>query len=86
MQDPDVSYLSAEYRSILDQAETIRTQFKEQPQHLDHLTALIRDLYLDFCKLTGISTPKARLPALDKLLTDHKSSLQEVMDFMLFKA
>jgi hypothetical protein len=25
---------------------------QEQPQHLDHLVALMKDLYLDFCKLT----------------------------------
>mmetsp|Transcript_18765 Transcript_18765/g.40356 ORF Transcript_18765/g.40356 Transcript_18765/m.40356 type:complete len:735 (+) Transcript_18765:308-2512(+) len=83
--DGDVSYLTPEYKGILDDAEGIRTAYKEQPQHLDHLTALIKDLYLDFCRLTGISTPKQRLPMLEQLLADTRSTLQQVMDFMLGK-
>lgn len=85
MQDGDVSYLSPEYRSVLDNADKIKQEFKEQPQHLDHLCALIKDLYLDFCKLTGVSTPKQRLPALDQLLSDTRGTLDQIMDFMLGK-
>lgn len=84
MQDSEVmSYLSREYKDILEQAESIRTQFKEQPQHLDHLQALIKDLYFDWCRLSGISAPKARMPMLDQLLNDTRSTLDQVMEFML---
>ncbi|KAG2493069.1 hypothetical protein HYH03_008732 [Edaphochlamys debaryana] len=82
MQDGDVSYLSPEYRSVLDRADKIRQEYKEQPQHLDHLVALIKDLYLDFCKLTGVATPKTRIPALDQLLLDPGSSLEDLMEFL----
>jgi len=86
MQDPDVgSYLSPEYKKILNDSEAIRTAYKEQPQHLDHLTSLIKDLYQDFCKLTGISAPKQRMPMLEQLLADPRSTLDQVMDFMLGK-
>jgi len=85
MQDGDVSYLSPEYRKLLDQADKIKADYKEQPQHLDHITALIKDLYLDFCRLTGISTSKQRLPALEHLLADTKSTLDQAMDFVLGK-
>ena len=85
MQDGDVSYLSPEYRKLLDQADRIKADYKEQPQHLDHIMALIKDLYLDFCRLTGISTSKQRLPALEQLLTDTRSTLEQVMDFVLGK-
>lgn len=39
----------------------------------------------DFCKLSGIATPKQRLPMLEQLLADPRSSLEQVMDFMLNK-
>ncbi|GIL85198.1 hypothetical protein Vretimale_10813 [Volvox reticuliferus] len=83
MQDGDVSYLSDEYRSVLERADKIRQEYKEQPQHLDHLIALIKDLYLDFCKLSGVSTPKQRLPALEQLLNDTSSTLEQLMEFLL---
>lgn len=83
MQDGDVSYLAPEYKQVLDRADKIQQEYKEQPQHLDHLIALIKDLYLDFCKLSGVSTPKARLPALEQLLTDTSSTLDQLMDFLL---
>jgi hypothetical protein len=30
---------------IINDAATIKAAYKEQPQHLDHLTSLIKDLY-----------------------------------------
>lgn len=32
-------------QQILNDAEAIRAEYKEQPQHLDHLCSLIKDLY-----------------------------------------
>eukprot|EP00198_Chlamydomonas_reinhardtii_P000372 XP_001689707.1 bardet-biedl syndrome 7 protein [Chlamydomonas reinhardtii] len=83
MQDGDISYLSQDYKSVLDRADKIRQEYKEQPQHLDHLVALIKDLYLDYCKLTGVATPKQRLPALEQLLNDTSSTLEQLMEFLL---
>ncbi|KAG2424531.1 hypothetical protein HXX76_014412 [Chlamydomonas incerta] len=83
MQDGDISYLSEDYKSVLDRADKIRQEYKEQPQHLDHLVALIKDLYLDYCKLTGVATPKQRLPALEQLLNDTSSTLEQLMEFLL---
>ena len=37
------------------------------------------------CRLTGVTAPKQRLPMLDKILADTRSTLDEVMDFMLNK-
>eukprot|EP00955_Chlamydomonas_euryale_P075057 362201-Chlamydomonas_euryale.AAC.7 len=39
---------------VLDEADKIRSEFKEQPQHLDHMVQLIKDLYLDFCKYVSL--------------------------------
>lgn len=49
MQDGDVSYLAPEYQEILQRGEAIKAQYRDQPQHLDHLVALIKQLYIDFC-------------------------------------
>ncbi|MEW5302522.1 MAG: hypothetical protein WDW36_005300 [Sanguina aurantia] len=82
MQDGDISYLSEEYKAILDSAESITSEHRDAPQHLDHLVALIKDLYLDSCKLTGISTPKQRMPMLEQLLADPRSTLDQIQEFM----
>ena len=85
-QDGDVSYLAPEFKEMLDQSEAIRTQYKEQPQHLDHLISLIKDLYVDFCRLSGIGSAKQRLPALEQVLLDTRSTLDQVMDLLLGSA
>lgn len=53
-----VTQPGCELLQILDQADEIRVAYKEHPQHLHHLVQLIKDLYHDFCKLTGINTFK----------------------------
>lgn len=37
----------------------------------------------DFCKLAGITAPRQRLPALEQLLSDTRSTLEQVMDFLM---
>ncbi|GFH06076.1 Bardet-Biedl syndrome 7 protein [Haematococcus lacustris] len=86
MQDPEVvNFLPSEYSQILERAQAIRTEYKEQPQHLDHLTSLIKHLYQDFCKLAGIPAARQRLPALEQLLSDPRSCLDQVMEFLVGK-
>ncbi|KAL6757581.1 bardet-biedl syndrome 7 protein [Haematococcus lacustris] len=86
MQDPEVvNFLPSEYSQILERAQAIRTEYKEQPQHLDHLTSLIKNLYQDFCKLAGIPAARQRLPALEQLLSDPRSCLDQVMEFLVGK-
>ena len=45
----------------------------------------LSSLPLPTSRLTGINASKQRLPALEQLLTDTRSTLEQVMDFMLGK-
>ncbi len=40
----------------------------------------------DFCKLAGITAPRARLPILEQLLNDTSSTVDQVLTFMMNKA
>ena len=49
--EDDLSYLSAEYKDILDQADSIRKSFTEQPKMLSYLWTVLTDLYGDMKKI-----------------------------------
>eukprot|EP00753_Platysulcus_tardus_P008396 PLAT15951.1.p1 GENE.PLAT15951.1~~PLAT15951.1.p1 ORF type:complete len:726 (+),score=440.69 PLAT15951.1:25-2202(+) len=53
MQEADLSYLAADYRAILDNAETIRREFKNRPRALEALFGVVSDLYIDKHKFAG---------------------------------
>ncbi|KAF5836041.1 hypothetical protein DUNSADRAFT_6562 [Dunaliella salina] len=84
MQDSDVlSYLPPVYKKVLENADQARAEFKEQPKNLEHLVTIARDQYQDFCKLTGIPAQKQRVQKLEQLLLDARTSLEEVLEFIL---
>ena len=45
--------MSEEYKEILREAETIKTQFKNQERRLTYLWGIIADLYIDSAKIKG---------------------------------
>lgn len=49
--EDDLSFLSAEYRDILDQADSIRKSYTEQPKMLSYLWTVLTDLYGDMKKI-----------------------------------
>jgi len=49
----DTSFLTEEYREIIDNAETLQDAFKKQPCHLERLYGMITDLYIDRHKFKG---------------------------------
>jgi Bardet-Biedl syndrome 7 protein len=51
--EEDVSYLTEEYKEILEKADTIKAEFKLAPRHLDFLRGIVTDLYADGFKLQG---------------------------------
>jgi len=83
MQDGEVDYLSPEYRELLANAEEIRKEFKDQPQHTGQIVGIIKDMYCNFCKHMGLGHPKAKLPALEQLLMDTTSTAEKALEFML---
>ena len=54
MQEPDITWLSEEYITIINDQESIRREHKLRAKSLDYLTILLNDLYLDWNRMHGI--------------------------------
>ena len=69
--DADLSFLSTDYRYIVDHADAIEAEFKSSPRHLEFLKGIVTDLFLDLHKLKG-KNGQAKVPELIRLLeTDY---------------
>jgi len=61
--------LTPEHRDVLDNAVSIREQYKQTPVHLNRLCSMVADLFIDKHKFQGTNV-KAKIPILfDKLNT-----------------
>ena len=56
--------MSEEYKEILREAETIKTQFKNQERRLTYLWGIIADLYIDSAKIKGHHNVQSKMGAL----------------------
>lgn len=74
----DTSFLTEEYREILDNAETLQEAFKKQPCHLERLYGMITDLYIDRHKFKGLNV-KNKVPQLINILDNY--DLNNLMEF-----
>lgn len=71
-------FFSPEYAYILENSDSLMTQFKRQPAHLERLYGMITDLFIDQHKFKGVNV-KSRVPALLEVL--DKYSLQTLVEF-----
>uniref|UniRef100_T1IN54 Bardet-Biedl syndrome 7 protein homolog n=1 Tax=Strigamia maritima TaxID=126957 RepID=T1IN54_STRMM len=76
----DVSFLSPEYREILDNAENLQEEFKKQPCHVDRLYGMITDMFIDKFKFKGTNV-KSKIPALLRILENY--NLIDLIDFFM---
>ena len=53
MGEDNTEFLSAEYREILQDTESIKQKYQEQPRMLAYLWTVIADLYGDAAKING---------------------------------
>ncbi|XP_056011341.1 Bardet-Biedl syndrome 7 protein homolog isoform X4 [Ostrea edulis] len=74
----DTSFMSPEYKQILEDAEELQAEFKRQPCHLERLYGMITDLYIDKFKFKGQNV-KGRVPALLEVLDNY--DLQTLVEF-----
>ena len=74
----DTSFLTEEYREILDNADTLQEAFKKQPCHLERLYGMITDLYIDRYKFKGLNV-KNKVPQLITILDNY--DLNNLMEF-----
>ncbi|ELU07577.1 hypothetical protein CAPTEDRAFT_117810 [Capitella teleta] len=76
--ETDSSFMSPEYKQILEDADKLQTEFKKQPCHLERLYGMITDLYIDKFKFKGQNV-KGRVPMLLEVLDDY--DLNNLVDF-----
>ena len=79
--EPDTTFLSPEYKYILENSVDLETMFKRQPARLERLYGMITDLYIDHNKFKG-NNVKNKVPQLLEIL--DKYELNTLLEF--FKA
>ncbi|CAF4998071.1 unnamed protein product, partial [Rotaria sp. Silwood1] len=72
--------LTPEHRHILNNANSIREQYKQTPVHLNRLCSMVADLFIDKHKFEGINV-KAKIPLLFDKLNTSFSQPQVFIDF-----
>jgi Bardet-Biedl syndrome 7 protein len=72
------SFLTPEYKEILENSEKYVEEYKRSPSHLERLYGMITDLYIDKFKFTGQNV-KNKVPQLIEKLDNY--DLEELMQF-----
>ncbi|XP_078261730.1 BBSome complex member BBS7 isoform X4 [Rhinoraja longicauda] len=76
----NVDFLIPEYRSILEEADSLLEEYKKQPAHLERLYGMITDLFIDKFKFKGTNV-KTKVPLLLEILDNYDpNSLAELFD------
>lgn len=71
--EKDLSFLSDDYKQIVDNADDIKEKFAQQPFLLDRFYGIITDLYIDTWKFKGQNV-KNKIPALKETLCNYELS------------
>ena len=85
MQEGDCSFLAADLKLLLESAGRGKEEKAEESIKLDYLIGLVKDMFLDWQRFSGMTTSKSRLGQLTALLQDSSSSCRDVIDFILSK-
>ena len=80
LQEPDLNWLSAEYADLLENAERVTNEFKQQPRQLEFIHNIISDLYIAKYAFKG-KTVKHKLSELKSVLDNY--NLQTLKDFFV---
>jgi len=83
MQEGDCSFLAADLKSLLETAGRGKDEQAKESVKLEYLIGLVKDMFLDWQRFSGVTTSKSRLGQLTELLHDNASSCQRVIDFVL---
>ena len=85
MQEGDCSFLAADLKALLEGASRNKEEQAKESLKLEYLIGLVKDMFLDWQRFSGMTTSKVRLNALTELLQDNSSSCQNIIDFILSK-
>lgn len=83
MQEGDCSFLASELRSLLEADTKIKDKQPDDVPKLEYLTGLIKDLFLDWQRFSGVTSSKLRLGQLTELLQDAQTEMKQIVDFIV---
>lgn len=83
MQEGECSFLAADLRTLLDTAGQGKDEQAKDSVKLEYLIGLVKDMFLDWQRFSGMMSSKSRLGQLTELLHDSSSTSQQVIDFIL---
>ncbi|XP_077465502.1 BBSome complex member BBS7 isoform X2 [Stigmatopora argus] len=78
LHEGNADFLISEYRSILDESDSLLEEYKRQPAHLERLYGMITDLFIDKFKFKGQNV-KAKVSLLLEILDSY--DLNSLLDF-----
>nr|XP_061793449.1 Bardet-Biedl syndrome 7 protein [Nerophis lumbriciformis] len=78
LHEGNTDFLISEYRSILEESDSLLEEYKRQPAHLERLYGMITDLYIDKFKFKGQNV-KAKVSSLLEILDSY--DLNSLLDF-----
>ncbi|XP_061690651.1 Bardet-Biedl syndrome 7 protein isoform X2 [Syngnathoides biaculeatus] len=78
LHEGNADFLISEYRSILDESDSLLEEYKRQPAHLERLYGMITDLFIDKFKFKGQNV-KAKVTSLLEILDNY--DLNSLLDF-----
>lgn len=83
MQEGECSFLAADLKTLLDTAGRGKDEQTKESIKLEYLIGLVKDMFLDWQRFSGMTTSKSRLSQLTEMLHDNTSSCHQVIDFVL---
>lgn len=83
MQEGECSFLAADLKTLLDTAGRGKDEQAKESVKLEYLIGLVKDMFLDWQRFSGMMSSKSRLGQLTELLHDSSTTSQQVIDFIL---
>ena len=83
MQEVECSFLAADLKMLLDTAGRGKDEQAKESVKLEYLIGLVKDMFLDWQRFSGMTSSKSRLGQLTELLHDSCTASQEITNFIL---
>lgn len=83
MQEGDCSFLAGELKALLNSDSTGKNKQPNDAPKLEYLTGLIKDLFLDWQRFSGVTSSKSRLNQLTSMLQDGETNSDAIVQFIL---
>ena len=83
MQEGECSFLAADLQMLLHTAGRGKDEQAKENLKLEYLTGLVKDMFLDWQRFSGMTSSKSRLGQLTELLHDSSTTSQEIINFIV---